>query len=269
MIQDEKMRDIIFFMEPSLQPRMTPLKIGKMYLNRFTIDEDAAYELSGVFDMKPSGENFHRCKSDLEMDFRKDPSDITTIDTCIQKTGENAIFFYAGDSYYMSGESQGILIVSGRLRNIFGRSMIKHKVKTATLIILSMWRIQLATQEEVKYHPSDNSFSINPSIIRYPGHVRCHRYMDKSVHDDLDDLFESFELGKKYEDDYGTFCFQKLTEEEMTLLENKDKSYLNTFARPNPDIEEDEMKESKSESKFVLNECERTTIRLNVTDYLN
>ena len=83
-------------MEPSLQPRMTPMKIGKMYLNRFTIDEDAAYELLGVYDMKPSGENFHRCKSDSEMDFRKDPSDIETIDACIEKAGENAIFFYAG-----------------------------------------------------------------------------------------------------------------------------------------------------------------------------
>ena len=55
----------------------------------------------------------------------------------------------------------------------------------------------------------------------------------------------------------------------MTLVEMKDENYLNTFARTNPDIEKDEMKMSKSEAKFVLNECLRDTIKLNVTDYLN
>ena len=41
-------QNIVFFMEPSENAYTTPLKGGNMILNRFCIDEDAAFELSGV-----------------------------------------------------------------------------------------------------------------------------------------------------------------------------------------------------------------------------
>ena len=41
-------------MEPSEQASETPLKAGNMILNRFCIDEDAAFELSGVNYLKSS-----------------------------------------------------------------------------------------------------------------------------------------------------------------------------------------------------------------------
>ena len=42
------MQNLFVFMEPSDHAFDTPLKAGKMILNRFCIDEDAAFELSGV-----------------------------------------------------------------------------------------------------------------------------------------------------------------------------------------------------------------------------
>ena len=39
-------------MEPSEDACYTPLKAGNMILNRFCIDEDAAFELSGVNSFK-------------------------------------------------------------------------------------------------------------------------------------------------------------------------------------------------------------------------
>ena len=45
------MQDLIFFMEPSESEFMTPLKIGNLYLNRFTIDEDAAFEIMGLHEL--------------------------------------------------------------------------------------------------------------------------------------------------------------------------------------------------------------------------
>jgi len=43
------MHDIIFFFEPSEKLYETPLKIGKLYLNRFSIDEIAASEIHSVY----------------------------------------------------------------------------------------------------------------------------------------------------------------------------------------------------------------------------
>jgi len=42
------MQNLVVFMEPSEEAHRTPLKGGNMILNRFCIDEDAAFELSGV-----------------------------------------------------------------------------------------------------------------------------------------------------------------------------------------------------------------------------
>ena len=42
------MQNLVFLMDPSDRAWETSLKSGNMILNRFCIDEDAAFELSGV-----------------------------------------------------------------------------------------------------------------------------------------------------------------------------------------------------------------------------
>ena len=46
------MQNLVVLMDPSAGTWHTPLKGGKMILNRFCIDEDAAFELSGVHHLK-------------------------------------------------------------------------------------------------------------------------------------------------------------------------------------------------------------------------
>ena len=48
------MQNLVVFMEPSVEAYRTLSKGGKMILNRFCIDEDAAFELSGVNFLKKS-----------------------------------------------------------------------------------------------------------------------------------------------------------------------------------------------------------------------
>ena len=48
------MQNLVFFMEPSEDAWQTSLKGGNILLNRFCIDEDAAFELSGVNYLKKS-----------------------------------------------------------------------------------------------------------------------------------------------------------------------------------------------------------------------
>ena len=50
------MQNLVVLMEPSEDAFDTPLKAGNMILNRFCIDEDAAFELSGVNYLKKSSD---------------------------------------------------------------------------------------------------------------------------------------------------------------------------------------------------------------------
>ena len=57
------MQNLVVLMEPSKEPWQTSLKGGNMILNRFCIDEDAAFELSGVNYFKKSSEGIEVGKS--------------------------------------------------------------------------------------------------------------------------------------------------------------------------------------------------------------
>ena len=52
IVISKNMQNLVVFMEPSENASETPLKGGNMILNRFCIDEDAAFELSGVNSLK-------------------------------------------------------------------------------------------------------------------------------------------------------------------------------------------------------------------------
>ena len=67
----ENMQNLVVFMEPSEDAWNTPLKGGNMILNRFCIDEDAAFELSGVYSFKKSSYDLTHRKNPLAMLKRK------------------------------------------------------------------------------------------------------------------------------------------------------------------------------------------------------
>ena len=48
------MKDLVFLMEPSKNECLAPLKIGNLYLNRLTIEEEADFEVLGIHDLVPS-----------------------------------------------------------------------------------------------------------------------------------------------------------------------------------------------------------------------
>ena len=49
------MQNLVLLTKPPKKANEISLKAGNMYLNRFCIDEDASFELSGVYDLeKPS-----------------------------------------------------------------------------------------------------------------------------------------------------------------------------------------------------------------------
>ena len=61
----QKRQNLVFLMEPSEDAWHINLNSGHMCLNRFCIDEDAAFELSGVYYLEKLGKSFdEKFKSD-------------------------------------------------------------------------------------------------------------------------------------------------------------------------------------------------------------
>ena len=58
------MQKIVLFIEPYEDAFRTPLKIGNLLMNRFAVDENAAFEILGIFELE---------KTSLEMSYRRYP----------------------------------------------------------------------------------------------------------------------------------------------------------------------------------------------------
>ena len=50
------MQKIVLFIEPNEHAFETPLKIGNLFTNRFTVDEDAAFELLKICELGKSSD---------------------------------------------------------------------------------------------------------------------------------------------------------------------------------------------------------------------
>ena len=48
----KNMQKIVLFIEPNDDACLTPLKIGNLFMNRFAVEEDAASEVSKIFELE-------------------------------------------------------------------------------------------------------------------------------------------------------------------------------------------------------------------------
>ena len=88
----------------------------------------------------------------------------------------------------------------------------------------------------------------------------------KSINDDLESLFADIRLGKEPNDDAVWTDFSpKLTEEELELIERKNRNYMQTFLAYNwetADLDKAKLKASDSDSIFVRGYSRRTTFTI-------
>ena len=115
--------------------------------------------------------------------------------------------------------------------------MSKYKVNSVMVTMTFMWREEIITKEAMEKY------------------FKGEEYQKNSINDDLESFFEDIRLGKEPDELVETYFLPKLTEEEMELVETKDKSYLKTYFEGangvNPDVAEAQMKLSESDSKFA------------------
>ena len=91
---------------------------------------------------------------------------------------------------------------------------------------------------------------------------------ENSVADDLELFYEDIQLGRRPLSMAWTYFSPELTLNEMELVENKDDKYMRSFKMlNNADVNEAEMKESSSSSKYVSAYCRRKTIKIDSQDF--
>ena len=125
-----------------------------------------------------------------------------------------------------------------QLRPYISKGIQDYKIKSVTMITFSIRKDNLITHEEMKKHYTKNYFP---------------KY--QSFNDDLKWLFENLQLHENIDRFCNSFFLPKLTENEEELVRKKDKQYFNTFSSSSPDINEEELKLSKSDSQYVNCDC--------------
>ena len=188
------MQNLVVLMDTSERlPYEASLKTGNMILNRFCIDEDAAFELSGVNYLKNRlfdrdrekgmeySENcihyyrqihFHQHLIILQ----KEHFNEEVINSELQKISDNESkelkihFIYAGWDYNGNFENQ--------LKSIL-KEMKKHKIKSVMVTNIYLSRVGLITKE------------------RMESYCKGEKNLKDSVNDDLESLFEIIRLGKE------------------------------------------------------------------------
>ena len=248
---------VALVMEPALDGSGISWKAGNMFLNRLCIDEEAAFETPGIFFLKSS--SFWQVANHVFQQVSEN------------KPGDSKLhFIYAGvHSNIAHGPYSEEL-----LRQFLLKGMKKHQIKSVTMTTISMKRKNLVTHEEMeKYYLNsrlNDRFklsSLKSVLLVAKPHLQLEpsplvsslSYSPESFHDDLDSFFENLRLDKIIHSFAPTYFLPKLTEDEQSLVDEKDPVFFKTFYSLNPDVAKYKMKKSKSDSKYVLCDCYRKT----------
>ena len=151
-----------------------------------------------------------------------------------------------------------------QIKEIFSNKMAKYRVRVAILSMLSMTRLNLITKEAVyhKYHAA---------YVAEQRNKKRNFQNRPSLNDDLESFYSTLhDMGKSFKTDaVQSFFTKKLSEEELKLVSQKDKDYLEEFSYyRNPDemiIDRDIQSFKKSSdpySKYAYSSCHRATFLL-------
>ena len=215
------MQNVVLLIDPLLQAYDVSTKAGNMYLNRLCIDEEAAFETTGVYSLQTYREK--RFPEVIRRITASKSNDLTIHFMCTI----NGRFF---TDYWRK-----------KLRSFIIEEMEHHEIKKVMVTILLIRRYNLITKETME------SFCEGKKLRK------------DSINDDLESFFEKLRLGYEPHEDVGTYFLPKLTDKELKLAEKKDFDFFQTFDSLNPDVDEALMKASESESKFVQGYCWRST----------
>ena len=239
-------QNIILCIERSKNPWEFPEAIANLYMNRFAIDEDAAFEIVDIIRLP-------------EIYNRKEL-------TLIRNSFKKAMF--AGTLPLPIHIFCAIVSPSSGRMNDIKQLLLEFQIDSALLTTISWTRTSLVSQEstEIMYKGIANNSDITQNF-----QFNLNATFKKPLHDELDLFFHGMRknkissfIGNRDRKNF-TFTVQKLTKTELSLLEKMDKDYFATFVSYNKEewrkkIDLKKLKLSESKSRYKLSSCSRCTL---------
>ena len=257
------MKNVIVFVEPPKEANDISMKAGNLYINRLCIDEDAAFELSGVHyfetsDILKSSANKSK-GSKREDNFGNKRESI--IDFALRIAAESASNDL--DLHVINvGECREFYFPT--LEDLLRKGIQNYEFESVLVSTIYMYRDLLISKENMERICMGKAYRKDEHRHEYWYGDRFgkNRY-EESVNDDLELYFNDLQLGREPTSWNWTYFLPELTPTELKLVEEKNKDYFQTFVwSMNPDVDEDEMKSSTSSSKYVSGYCRRRTFKI-------
>ena len=201
-------------------------KLVLLYANRCIVDEDAQFEICGVYELQTSTDKIENTNNPLYKMFAKqrtfkEADDRETISEAMETAYLNETIsvdthFIIGSLFHMNR-----LMDASKLVKWMSEELKLQELTTIYVTFVSGVRISLHTKAVNK---AVNTFS-------FEGLREQFKYPECSVNDDFEISIRLIQLGGRLTQFIKLFLLPMLTPNELKLMRTKDEKYLQTFSR--------------------------------------
>lgn len=174
-------------------------KAVNMYMNRFCIDEDDAFELSGVFNLRKTEKEDHN----REM-----------IDLALQRSAET------------KADTEAIHLICNSSRGYSGQyfkyNLVQDSPLLSTCILNSMKKYQINTVMLTWIHLRKEELVLTSTDL-ISGYL-VEKDLTESINDELEVFLEKLRLGHMYQDYAETYFMQQFSKKELEQKKPKNIS---------------------------------------------
>ena len=262
------MYNIVVFFEPPCTPYSTPLKIGNLFLNRVVIDEDASFEIVKIFELAKDNKGYDVLSVVTDDRTAKEKHDRDVIETGIKFVADledetlMPHFVFLGNSvvHYLT---RALFF----FWDVLYDSLDKYGIKSSVLTILAMERKKLVTEEYIKTH-----FDKKEKRRKYkPRFAYMSDFLTPiSIYDSIEGCYINLRNQDLYLSEIvnasPSVFIKKLTEEELSLVEEVNTQYLTTFQEyhqpslPKSRTEWEARAELRSCPEFAYYQCSKLSV---------
>ena len=231
-------QNLFLFFEENEMQTVIDRKLVKLYMNRCIIDEDANFEISGVYELqKVTDPMFDRLdplfKTNASQRTNKESVDRDIFTDAIEKAcAQESIFtdnhFIIGSSFHSVAVQKPIIINRlGKLLDWLLSEVKSKEIKSLYVTILAGTRNNLITKETHKetYDGKRAIYMTTPGaweeLIPIPLQI--------SVNDDFELSIKLIRNGRRLQQNIALFLHPMLDPYELKLLETKNESFLRSF----------------------------------------
>ena len=274
-------QNLFLFFEENEDQSIIDNKLVKLYMNRCIINDDANFEIDGVYNLQKVTEPMFNFLSPL---FKENASQRThkeAIDrdifnealekTSLRVTNSTENHFIIGSNFHSNFNTKTLNRTAELIKWLFNE-VKSQEIKSLYVTVLTGARIHLITKETHKI-AYDGKLPSCCKKIEYFGLYEepwTEPLPSKiSVNDDFELSIELIQRGRRLNNNNRLFLHPKLDSYQLKLMETKDESFLQSFTNHMPgytvDVSKEELKrfpESDSSSRYVNCFCIRQSFHL-------